>query len=184
MPIGNRRYSRLETRATINRSNTCGCSRASFRECYQWFLLVIFLFGLAAQLQARQPADEEGRIGFCAVDIFVDSGSSPLAAYQIKFAVTNGSAKIVGIEGGEHPAFKQPPFYDPKAIQGEVAIIASFNTAPGAELPTGKTRVATIHLQTVGNVAPQCEVNLQTAANSQGTKISLTVSLEKRKSND
>src|SRR5258708_11805614 len=96
-----------------------------------WFslsILLVLFFGLAAELPAQQPADEEGRSRFCAVDIFVDSGSTPLAAYQLSFAVTNGLAKIVGIEGGEHAAFRQPPFYDPKAIQNEIAILASFNT--------------------------------------------------------
>ena len=140
------------------------------------------LFGLAAQLLAQQPADEEGRTRFCAVDIFVDSGSTPLAAYQLRFAVTNGAAKIIGIEGGEHPAFRQPPFYDPKAIQNEVAIIASFNTGPAAELPTGKTRVATIHLQTAGTRPLQCELKLQAAADTQGAKISCLASFEQRKS--
>lgn len=143
-------------------------------------LLLLILLALAAPLHARQPADEEGRIGFCTVDIFVDSGSAPLAAYQLRFAVTNGVAKIVGIEGGEHPAFRQPPFYDPKAIQSEVAILASFNTGPAAELPTAKTRVATIHLQTTGTTTPQFEVKLQTAADAQGNKTSGTVSFEKR----
>src|SRR5690349_6090513 len=71
-----------------------------------WFsfcIMLALLFGLAAELPAQQPADEEGRSRFCAVDIFIDSGSTPLAAYQVRFAVTNGLAKIVGIEGGEHP---------------------------------------------------------------------------------
>ena len=143
-------------------------------------LLLAMLLGLAAPLQAQQPADEEGRIGFCAVDIFIDSGSAPLAAYQLRFAVTNGVAKIVGIEGGEHPAFRQPPFYDPKAIQSEVAILANFNTAPATELPVGRTRVATIHMQTTGTVPPQFDVKLQTTADAQGHKISCAVSSEKR----
>ena len=142
-------------------------------------ILLLLLFGLAAQLLAQQPADEEPR--FCAVDIFVDSGSTPLAAYQLRFAVTNSAAKIVGIEGGEHSAFRQPPFYDPKAIQNEVAIIASFNTAPAVELPTRRTRVATIHLQTTGTTLPLFELELQTAADSQGNKIACIASLEKRK---
>jgi hypothetical protein len=144
------------------------------------FLLVL-LFGLAVELQAQQPADEEGRGRFCAVDIFVDSGSTPLAAYQLRFAVTNGVAKIVGIEGGEHPAFRQPPFYDPKAIQNDVAILAAFNTAAPADLPTGKTRIATIHLRTSGTQPPQVELKLQTAADAQGKKISCITSFEPRK---
>jgi hypothetical protein len=152
------------------------------RECFRWPLLSILLallFGLAAGLLAQQPGDEEPR--FCAVDIYVDSGSTPLAAYQLQFAVTNGAAKIVGIEGGQHAAFRQPPFYDPKAIQNEVAIIASFNTGPAGELPTGKTRVATIHLRTTGTKRPQFELKLQTAADAEGRKITCVANFEERK---
>jgi hypothetical protein len=145
-------------------------------------ILVLLIFGLAVQLLAQHPADEEGRGRFCAVDIFVDSGSTPLAAYQLRFAVTNGLARIVGIEGGEHPAFRQPPFYDPKAIQNEAAVIAAFSTAPSAELPTGKTRIATIHLRASGSLPPQFQLKLQIAADAQGNKISCIASFEQRKS--
>lgn len=144
-------------------------------------VLVVLLFGLAAELLAQQPAIEEGRSRFCAVDIFVDSGSTPLAAYQFQFAATNVAAKIVGIEGGAHAAFRQPPFYDPKAIQHERVIIASFNTAPSADLPLGKTRVATIHFQTVSAQPPRFELRLQVAADSQGNKIDARASFEERK---
>jgi hypothetical protein len=144
-------------------------------------ILLVLVFGLAVGLLAQQPADEEGRNRFCAVDIFIDSGSTPLAAYQIRFAVTNGLAKIVGIEGGEHAAFRQPPFYDPKAIQNQLAVLASFCTAPAEELPKGKTRVATIHLRTIGTTSPRCELKLQTAADSQGNKIVCLASFEQRK---
>jgi hypothetical protein len=144
-------------------------------------ILLVLLFGLAAELPAQQSADEEGRSRFCAVDILVDSGSTPLAAYQVRFAITNGSAKIVGIEGGEHPAFRQPPFYDPKAIQNEVAIVASFSTSPVAQLPSSKTRVATIHLRTNGTRRPEFDVKLQTAADAEGNKIGCNVRFEQRK---
>jgi hypothetical protein len=144
-------------------------------------LLTLFSICPAAGLLAQQPAIEEGRIRFGAVDIYVDSKSTPLAAYQLEFAATNGVAKIVGIEGGEHPGFRQPPFYDPKAIQHERVIIASFNTAAAADLPAGKTRVATIHYQTTDNQPPQFELKLQTAGNAQGNRISVRASFEERK---
>jgi hypothetical protein len=115
------------------------------------------------------------------VDIYVDSGSTPLAAYQLEFAATNGVAKIVGIEGGEHTAFHQPPFYDPKAIQHERVIIASFSTAPATELPTGKTRVATIHYQTTDTQPPRFALKLQTAGDAQGNRISAQASFTERK---
>ena len=143
--------------------------------------LTILFFGLAAGLLAQQPAPEEGRSRFCAVDIYVDSGSTPLAAYQVEFAATNGAARIVGIEGGEHPAFRQPPVYDPKALQRERVIMASFSTAAAAELPTGKTRVATIHYQTTDTQPPRFQLKLQTAGDAQGNKMSVQASFEERK---
>ncbi len=146
------------------------------------FFAFVLLFGLAARLQAQQPAGEEGRSRFGAVDIFVDSGSTPLAAYQIEFAVTNGVAKIVGIEGGDSGVFHEPPYYDPKAIQGERVIIASFSTAASTNLPTGKVRVATIHLQTSGDDQPQYELKLDTAGDAQAQKIPAQASFEERKS--
>jgi hypothetical protein len=169
-------------------SATCRCvtrvrrSRRAWLRPIAWHpfsLLLLLLFGLAAELLAQQPADEEHR--FCAVDIFIDSGSTPLAAYQLRFAVTNGAARIVGIEGGEHPAFHQPPFYDPKAIQNDVAILASFNTASAAELPKGKVRVATVHFRTTGTRPPQFELKLQAAADTQGNKFACLASFEERK---
>ena len=130
---------------------------------------------------AQQPALEEGRSRFRAADIYVDAGSTPLAAYQLEFAATNGVAKIVGIEGGEHPAFRQPPFYDPKAIQSERVIIASFSTASATNLPSGKTRVATIHYQATDTQPPRFELKLQTAGDAQGHKLTAQTSFEERK---
>ena len=148
--------------------------RAMCRVC-----VVVLFFGLAAGLFAQETATEEGRIRFCAVDIYVDSKAAPLAAYQLEFAVTNGIAKIVGIEGGEHEAFHEPPFYDPKAMQHERVILAAFNT--GNQLPSGKTRVATIHLQVVGSAPLQCELKLQAAGNAAGTRILAETSFDERK---
>jgi len=136
---------------------------------------------LAAPLFAQQQSDEEGRSSFCAVDIYMDSEGVPLAAYQLKFSITNVKAKIVGIEGGEHPAFREPPVYDPKAIQHERVIIASFNTASGEQLPKGKTRLATIHVQTTGDDALQCILKVQTAGNPEGKKIAVKATWEERK---
>jgi hypothetical protein len=143
--------------------------------------LTLLCCGLAAGLLAQQPATKEGRSRFGAVDIYVDSGSTPLAAYQLEFAATNGVAKIVGIEGGEPAAFRQPPYYDPQAMQHERVIIASFSTVPAIDLPTGKTRVATIHYQTTDTQRPRFELKLQTAGDAQGNKISVQASFEERK---
>ena len=135
--------------------------------------LAILFCWLAVGLHAQQPAFEEGRARFCAVDIYLDSGSTPLAAYQLEFSSTNGMAKIVGIEGGEPTPFRNAPFYDPKALQHERVIIAAFTTLPATQLPSGKFRVATIHLQIPAGVEPAFTIKLQTAADSHGNKISV-----------
>src|SRR5262245_47301946 len=81
---------------------------------------------------------------FVAIDIHVDSKSQPLAAYQIEFWDSSKVAKIVGIEGGQHAAYREPPRYDPAALQNDRVVLAAFNT--GDDLPAGRTRIARLHL--------------------------------------
>ena len=142
--------------------------------------LLVILFALSCSFGFGQQTATNS-IRFQAVDIFVDSQTTALAAYQLEFAVTSGNAKIVGVEGGEHPAFAEAPFYDPKAIQQERVILAAFSTQTADKLPSGKTRVATIHLQISGTSELKFEAKLTTAASSDGGKIAVTVStIEKR----
>ena len=96
----------------------------------------------------------------------------------MEFRVEKGDAKIVGVEGGSHAAFREPPFYDPKAIQQERVILAAFNTGKPDKLPKNKTRVATIHLQLRGSKEPEFSVKLKTAANADGEKISAEATFE------
>jgi hypothetical protein len=147
----------------------------------RFFWAVLFLWLAAPLFAQQQPAGEEGHGRFSAADIYVDSASAPLAAWQIEFAATNGTVKIVGIEGGDHAAFRDPPFYDPKAIQRERVIIAAFSTASAEKLPTGKTRVATIHIRISGTGTPRFEVKLHAAAGPDGTRVAAEATFEERK---
>lgn len=94
------------------------------------------------------PAQEEVR--FAAVDVYMNSGDRPLAAYQIEIVGESKNAKIVGVEGGEATAFKAPPYYDPAALKGGRIIIAAFTLTETP--PTGRIRVARIHFQETGDV--------------------------------
>jgi hypothetical protein len=114
------------------------------------------------------------------VDVFVDSGAQPLAAYQLTFRATSGDVKIVGIEGGGHPAYKAAPYYDPEAIQHERVVLAAFNTAAIGQLPIGRTRVATIHVQIRGADEPRFVAKFETAATHDGTAISARTSFQER----
>lgn len=143
--------------------------------------LCVMLSALVLSSQEVQPTNT---IRFRAVDVFVDSKDKPLAAYQLEFTATGGDAKIVGIEGGDHVAFKPAPFYDPKAMQHERVIVGAFSTAVADKLPTGKTRVATIHLQTTGEQTVRYEVTIKTAATTNGKKITVTTTAEERQRNE
>lgn len=101
---------------------------------------------------------------FEAVDILLDPGGTPLAAYQIEFVADPGRVKLVGIEGGDHPAFREPPYYDPAALSRSRVILAALSTA--SDLPKDKTRVARLHLQVEGVGPPEYAAKLVVAASA------------------
>ena len=130
---------------------------------------------------AQDSGNDKEKVFFRSVDVFVESKTQPLAAYQVQVAFLGLRTKISGIEGGDHPAFKNPPLYDPKAMQKEQVIIAAYNTGPAEELPKGKVRVATIHLQITGSKAPDFSFKLITAGTMEGQKIPAKVAVKWRK---
>jgi hypothetical protein len=116
-------------------------------------------------------------VRFAPLHIYIDSDNSSLAAYQFELKAAAGQIKIVGVEGGQHKAFKEAPYYDPAALANDRIIIAAFNT--GRDLPTGRTRIATIHLQIIGDAEPQYELKLIVAADADGKEIPAEISFEK-----
>ena len=136
-----------------------------------------------------------GSVRFAPVHVYLDSARESLAAYQFELVCSvpvrasspgedNASRrhyepqiKIVGVEGGAHAAFKEAPYYDPQALANDRIIIAAFST--GDALPTGRTRVATIHLQITGETEPEYELKLIVAANAEGTEIPAELTLER-----
>ena len=81
------------------------------------------------------PSATSSRFAF--VDAYVDSGNESLAAYQFELSAHGPGVTLVGVEGGDAPAFAEPPYYDPKANLQNRIIIAAFNT--GSNLPHGRT---------------------------------------------
>lgn len=121
-------------------------------------------------------------IRFEPVEVWIDTKSVPLAAYQIEISAIDragksGGVQIVGIEGGSHAKFADPPYYDPLAMQHERVIIADFSTAAGNDLPTGRTRLVTLHLQIAGNIEPAFDTKLIVAADVDGKPIAADVEL-------
>ena len=147
------------------------------------FILLIGVL-LAGGAFAQDSGNNREKVSFRAVDVFVKSKGQPLAAYQVQVAFLGLKTKISGIEGGDHPAFKNPPLYDPKAMQKEQVIIAAYNTGTREELPKGKVRVATIHLYISGSKPPELTFKLVAAGTVDGEKITPTVAVEWRKQGD
>lgn len=115
----------------------------------------------AAPVESPRPETSTFRF----VDIFIDSGTHPLAAYQFELSATSGRFTIVGVEGGEHPAFHEAPYYDPEALTKGRIIIAAFST--GSDLPRGRTRVSRIHVR-VDEGTPGYGVRLAVSASKDG----------------
>ena len=164
-----------------------------------WLVLIIFDFCLMAFAFAQEsPPSEKSHpvqvteiripgpqdvnnnaIRFEAIDVFVDSGNEHLAAWQLELASRTKDVEIVGIEGGEHPAFKEPPYYDPRAMNNNRVILGAFSTDSDDQLPSGRSRVARVHVQITGPGERLWHMELTTAASSEGKKISAELSIAK-----
>jgi hypothetical protein len=129
-------------------------------------LLTVGLMGMDTD---EQTPDDTPR--FMSVDVFVDSGEAPLGAWQIEFS-GGEDVELVGVEGGEHAAYADPPHYDAAALMHDRVMLAAMNTTDA--LPTGQTRVARLHLRVRG--VPTFETTLIAAGNASGERIDATAS--------
>ena len=136
-------------------------------------LLALLLFSLLTFAQA--PTSE-----FAVFDIYLDTGAEPLAAYQLKISDERAAVKILSVEGGEHPSFAEPPKFDPKAIQRDVIKIAAFSLNGRGQHPSGRTRIASLHVEIGPGLTPEWIATVQAAAGPGGAKISTQVTISKR----
>jgi hypothetical protein len=140
-------------------------------------LVVVSVVGSEPVVQADESGADEPVSVFVPVGVYVDSGEKELGVYQIEIKVIKGDAKIISVDGGDHAAFKDPPpFYDPAALKGGRIILAAFSTQD--DLPTGKTKVATLHMYVTGDVAAEYEVIVKVAGDGEGKEIGATVTVE------
>lgn len=149
--------------------------RASLSAAFVAAASVTAIIAWAQDAPADPPASQRAS-RFTYVDVYIDSGRSPLAAYQFELTADRGKITIVGVEGGEHTAFTEPPYYDTAALQNDRIIIAAFDT--GDELPSGRSRVARIHLMVSTDTPPAYRVELTAAADLDGRRIDAKITLE------
>ena len=138
---------------------------------------LLVLIVLAFPAAALPPAAPEGAaMRFRALDVFVDSGAEPLAAWQIEIISSDPRSKIVGVEGGDTKHFAPAPYYDPRALEGGRIIIAAFTTEEGP--PAGRVRVARVHMTESGAAGePTYSARLMAGARQGGDRIDARVEL-------
>lgn len=144
-------------------------------------LTTLLLTGVLARAQTppqTERNDDIAGVRFTYFDVFINAGDAPLGAYQIDIRDLSGKSVIVGVEGGAHDAYKTPPYYDPAALYNEGRIILAAYTT-GDDAPTGKTRVARLHLQIDGEQAPDFDVQLIVAADADGQEFDATATISK-----
>lgn len=121
-------------------------------------------------------------VRFEAVDVYVDSGKVPMAAYEIEFKASlqggdNGElpkVELVGVEGGEPGAFARPPFYDAAVLakKGNRIIVAAMSL--GSDLPSGNTRVARLHVAVPAKSTPDYACSIVVAGDMGAKEIKAT----------
>ena len=131
-----------------------------------WLTLALVLL-VAATADAARP-----RV-FGTIVITIDPQGQELAGWQLRADFGKSDARIVGIEGGEHPAFAEPPYYDPKALNGGEIILAALSSHQ--ELPTRATVVAVIHVEHDRSGLPPLEISEVVAVGADGSEIDVKV---------
>ena len=114
---------------------------------------------------------------FVAVDVYL-SVVEPLAAWQFELADANSATTIVGVENGDAAAFGDAPYYDRDAVESgraERVIVADYSLE--ADLPSGRVRVATLHLMLDGE--PEFILTLKAATTRDGNPLDATITLER-----
>ena len=139
--------------------------------------LIAFLFVVTAA-----PSALAQDVRFAAVDIFLDS-PEPVAAWQFELADRLNTLKVVGVEQGESAAFDRVPYYDREAVdrgQADRIIVADYSLADVNDLPSGRSRIATIHLMLSGDTDADLNLQLVTATTYDGEVMDARISLAVR----
>jgi len=149
------------------------------RVARMFMLVTIVLVGGAVESRVQSPptlpATQASSVRFAWVDAVIDPQGQPLAAYQFELKAESADVTLVGVEGGEHPAYVEPPYYDPKANLQNRIVIAAFNT--GEDLPKTRTRVARVMVRVSGTGQPRYSAKLDVCASSDAKPINASISV-------
>lgn len=170
-----RRTTSIDQRQTANPPSLRSAARAATRGGWPTSVALVLAILVLPLLSFAADAPTTDAARFEVVNVYIDSGDHPLAAWQVELKAIQGDVKIVGIEGGDHrDLYRDPPYYDPKALTtGHRIILASYTTANTA--PKGKTLVARVHLRIIGEY--RLSITPMAAADPTGQSIATTASV-------
>lgn len=137
-------------------------------------LIASLLLSLASSVHASESTS------FKTIDVYLDS-EEPFAAWQFTLADRNSLMRVVGVENGESPVFSATPYYDRDAVASGTAdriIVADFSLAQREQLPSGRVRIATVHVMLAGDGEPDFDLQLVTATTEDGHIVDAVISLE------
>ena len=141
--------------------------------------ILVCVGAIGAALSAwPQAADLD--IRFAALEIVLET-AEPLAAWQFELRESSGRMRVVGVENGDSAAFGDAPYYDLEAVSGGRAdriIVADYSLNPADELPTGRSRIATVHVQLQGTAAPDYVLSLVAAGGASGEPIQASIEFD------
>lgn len=115
---------------------------------------------------------------FRAIDVYLQT-TAPVAAWQFELHDANDGLQVVGVENGASAAFGDAPYFDEDAVaegRARRIIVADFSLAEPDELPSGRFRIATVHLM-IENAAADLQLDLVTATDVDGVPIEASISL-------
>ncbi len=141
---------------------------------------IIVCIGLFAATLPVLPQIGGNEFRFAALDIYLEAGE-PLAAWQFELRESTGRMRVVGVENGDSAAFRDAPYFDLAAVNDGMAdhiIVADYSMNPAAELPTGRSRVATVHIQLEGLAEPDYELRLMAAGGADGAPIQASIEFD------
>ena len=114
---------------------------------------------------------------FTVLEIYLET-AEPLAAWQFELREASGTMRVVGVENGDSDAFGEAPYYDLAAVSAGAAdriVVADYSLRPATELPTGRSRVATVHVRLEGAADPEYVLNLMVAGGTDGEPIQASI---------
>lgn len=129
--------------------------------------------GLIGAALSASPQSVQTDTRFATLDIYLES-TEPLAAWQFELREASGRIRVVGVENGETMAFSEAPYYDLAAVSEGTAdriVVADYSMRQEVELPTGRNRLATIHMQIEGTADPVFVLSLMAAGGADGEPI-------------